>query len=113
NGSLLPAQAAALDLGSIHYTAAAADSTGNNISVEYKNPLSANAALSVSVVGNAITVNLATDNAGAIQSTAGQVAAAVNANLAAHALVTASAVGAGTGLVAAIPATRLAGAPTE
>jgi hypothetical protein len=53
---------------------------GNDISVTVLNPGSANQPLSVTVAGNDITVNLATDAAGAATSTAAQVVAALNAS---------------------------------
>jgi hypothetical protein len=59
----------------------------NAISVQTVNPGVANSPLSVSVAGTAITINLATDGAGALASTAAQVVAAVNADPAASALV--------------------------
>lgn len=60
-----------------------------------------NTALSVGVIGTAITVNSATDGAGAATTTANDAVAAVLASAAAAALVTPVAVGAGTGLLAA------------
>lgn len=69
----------------------------------------ANTALSVSVTGAAITVNLATNGSSVATSTAAQVVTAVNANGPASALVTASAVGDGTGVAVAGTATALTG----
>ncbi|HEY6891641.1 MAG TPA: M14 family zinc carboxypeptidase [Solirubrobacter sp.] len=63
---------------------------GNAITAQLRDPAANNAALSVSVAGNAITVNLATGATGALTSTAAQVIDAINANPAASALVTAS-----------------------
>ena len=60
---------------------------GNDITAQLKDPGAANQALGVSVTGKAITVNLATDDAGAITSTAAQVVDAINGNLAASDLV--------------------------
>jgi len=62
-----------------------------------------NTAESVSVNGNAITVNLATDANGNVAGTetATQIASAINGDVNASALVTATASGAGTGLVSA------------
>lgn len=71
-----------------------------------------NTALSVSVSGNAITVNLATNGGGVATSTANQVIAAVNASSPAHALVTASPLGDGTGTAVAVAATNLTGGKT-
>jgi hypothetical protein len=61
---------------------------GNTVTGQILDPAgAANQALSVSVVGNAITVKPATDAAGAITSTAQQVVNAINANQAASDLV--------------------------
>ena len=76
--------------------ASTAGSAGNNISIAFVDPAANSAALSVNVVGNAVTVNLATDAAGAITSTALQVSNAINA---ATNLVVANYQGAGTGIV--------------
>lgn len=70
---------------------------GNNITVHLKNPKANSQALSISVAGTAITVNLATSAAGAITSTAAQVIAAVTANAMAALLLRAAATGASTG----------------
>ena len=80
---------------------------GNDISVELANPGAANAALSVTVAGKAIRVNLATDAGGAVTSTAAQVVAALNAG--AGSLVRAYTYrgSAGTGVVAPAPRTSL------
>lgn len=86
---------------------------GNAITVTHV-AAGANTPLSVSVTGNAITVNLAT-NAGSVPtSTAAQVVAAVNANGPASALVTASLAfnrtgNDGTGTAAAMTASSLTG----
>lgn len=52
---------------------------GNDISVELADPGVASSALGVSVDGDAVTVHLATDAAGAVTSTAAEVVAALNA----------------------------------
>jgi hypothetical protein len=62
---------------------------GNQITAEFKNPGANNAPLSVAVTGNDIVVGLATNATGALSSTAAQVVAAINADPAASALVTA------------------------
>jgi len=62
---------------------------GNQITAEFKNPGANDAPLSVAVTGNDIVVNLATNSTGALASTAAQVVAAINADPAASALVTA------------------------
>ena len=60
-----------------------------------------NTAFSVGVVGNAITVNSATNGGGTATTTANDVVAGIEASAAASALVSVVAVGAGTGLMAA------------
>ncbi|HEY6891266.1 MAG TPA: M14 family metallopeptidase [Solirubrobacter sp.] len=76
---------------------------GNLISAEFKNPGANDAPLGVAVNGNDIVVNLATGPTGALTSTAAQVVAAINANPAAAALLTAYTYGgnAGAGIVPA------------
>ena len=96
-------------LSDVTLTAGTAGVAGNGISVQFADPGGANQALSVSVSGSAITVNLATDAGSAITSTAAQVAAAINAHAAAAALVSAAAEGAGTGVVASAAETNLTG----
>lgn len=82
---------------------------GNAIRVRALNPGAANSPLSVGVSGNDITVSLATNGAGALTSTAAQVVAAINANPAASALVSAYTYrgSTGTGVVAAAGFTAL------
>lgn len=79
------------------FTAVAYGAGGNSITVSYVDPAAINAALSVAVVGSAITVNLATDGTGAITSTAAQVKTAVDASGPAAALATVANTGADTG----------------
>jgi len=62
---------------------------GNDLSAELLDPGSADQALSVEVVGNLISVNLATDSTGAISSTAADVVAALDSDAASSALVNA------------------------
>lgn len=69
------------------FTAVAYGAAGNDISIAYVDPGAADAALSVSVAGSAITVNLATDETEAIITTAAEVLAAIEASAAADALV--------------------------
>jgi hypothetical protein len=83
------------DENGLTFTAKEYGSDGNLISVTYIDPAGNNKALAVSVVGSAITVSLKTGAAGAIESTAAQVMAAVNA--AASKLVVASIYAADTG----------------
>lgn len=93
------------------YTAVTGGTAGNSITVAYVDPSANDATLSVSVVGSAITVNLATGGAGAITSTAAQIKTAIEASTPASALVTvANKTGNdGSGVVAALSATPLAG----
>ncbi|MCE0488159.1 M14 family metallopeptidase [Ornithinimicrobium sediminis] len=82
-------------LGSFTNTAVAFDSRawghegGNDLSVELVDPGVADSPLSVSVVGDRVSVSLATDSSGALTSTAAEVVAAVNAHPAASDLVVA------------------------
>src|SRR6185436_12526538 len=62
---------------------------GNQITAEFKNPGANDSPLSVAVTGSDIVVNHATNATGALASTAAQVVAAINADPAASALVTA------------------------
>ncbi|MBY5162700.1 M14 family metallopeptidase [Salsipaludibacter albus] len=62
---------------------------GNDLTIAYVAPGTANAPLSVSVSGDDITVSLATDGAGVVTSTAAQVVAALNASPSASDLVVA------------------------
>jgi hypothetical protein len=82
-------------LGRFTNTAVAFDSLawghegGNDLSVELVDPGVADSPLSVSVVGDRVSVSLATDSSGTRTSTAAQVVAAVNAHPAASDLVVA------------------------
>src|SRR6185503_11278321 len=58
---------------------------GNDLFATFRNPGTANAPLTVSMTGNELVVDLATDAAGALSSTAAQVVNAINANAAAAA----------------------------
>jgi hypothetical protein len=106
NGYRRPAQAV---LGTANTSRVGFDSRawghegGNGITVTAVNPGVADSPLTVTTVGNAITVVLATNAAGALASTAAQVRAAVNAHPAASALVQAYTYrnNAGSGVVAA------------
>lgn len=94
----------------ITITAKVAGTGGNSIS--YAQVVSGNSTpLSVSVVNNAITVNVATDATGVATSTANQVITAINGSVAASALVIASlpATSNGTGVVTASAAANLTG----
>ena len=93
------------------FTSVVVGANGNLITIRYVDPAAANAPLSVSVSGHAITVNLATDGSSVITTTAAQVAAAILASPAASALVTTAnaASNNGTGVVTALAATALTG----
>lgn len=93
----------------LSWTARLGCAGGSAITVALVNPGANNAQIDVSVTGLALTVNPATNNVGTIVSTAADIAAAVNANAQASALLTVTLGGAGTGLVTALPATNLAG----
>ncbi|MEV8467300.1 phage tail sheath subtilisin-like domain-containing protein [Fluviibacterium sp. DFM31] len=80
----------------ITLTAASAGGGGNAVSFQLVDPGAANAALDVDVTGSAITVTLATDAGGAVTSTAAGLITAINADVAASALVAATG-GAGNG----------------
>jgi hypothetical protein len=107
--------AAVLELGltnsKIKFTAADAGFAGNGISIRLKDPAANTQSLSVTVTGNNIVVNLATDGAGAITSTVATIVTAVNADGTAASLVTAAnGTGSnGTGVVVAAGPTNLAG----
>ncbi len=92
--------------GDIKYTAVATGSGATVITVRHV-VAGLGTTLSVGVIGNAITVNSATDGGGLVTSTSADVAAAVALSPAA-ALVTATALGNGLGLIAAVGATNLA-----
>jgi len=84
----------------ITFTAVNEGTAGNNISIEYVDPGAVNQALGIVVDDSnsddiIITVNLATDAAGAITSTASGIATAINTNANAALLVSASAEGKG------------------
>ena len=110
-----PLTPADVDIGAgntaIEVMARTAGLVGNAITVELEDPGANDAALAVNVAGNAITVSLATGNAGAITSTNTEAVAAINAHAEASALVMASLAAAGVAdtVVLAVAATNLAG----
>ena len=98
------------------FTAKAYGAAGNQISIAYTDPSANDAALSVSVSRFDITVSLATGVAGAIESTAAEVLAAIEASTAASALVGVTIYAAdtggtddGSGVVTAMAKTHLSG----
>jgi hypothetical protein len=90
------------------FTAKQKGTAGHDVTVQVLDPGTSSSPLSVSVTGRTITISLATDSGGTPNSTAAQVAAAVDAAPAASTLVAASAGGSGTGLVQTLGATALA-----
>jgi hypothetical protein len=94
--------------GGVLFTAVNSGEEGELISVEFVDP-GVDGAISVGVVGTAITVTLAYA-LGAVTSTMAQIAAAIAASSAASALVTATATGVTTTIAAAMALTLLAGA---
>lgn len=95
--------------GDVIYTATVIGSVGNNIKVEHKDPGIVSSALSITVIGTDISVQLATDASGAITSTATEVKAAIDGDAAAVELVTTTVEGDGTGIVSVSPLTNLSG----
>jgi len=97
------------------FTSKKAGALGNATTIALVDPAANNAAIDVSVVGDAITVSLATGVAGAITTTAAQLEAAIEGDADANALVAVAATGAsdGSGVVTALAATALAGGVDE
>jgi hypothetical protein len=95
----------------LKFTSVVVGAGGNLTTIRYVDPAAANAPLSVSVSGQAITVNLSTDGSSVINTTAAQITAAIAANAQAAALVVAANAAAndGTGVVTALAATALTG----
>jgi phage tail sheath gpL-like len=93
----------------ITLTAKTKGDSGNRISVTYVKPDVANAALSVSLSGKDITVNIATNGSKAATSTATLVMAALEADANIAALVTVAKEGSGAGVVNAKDKAYLAG----
>jgi phage tail sheath protein FI len=79
------------------YTSKLTGVLGNQLNVQLVDPKANNAALSVVVSGQSVTVNLATGAGGAITTTGTQLATALGASTAASALMTVAATGASTG----------------
>jgi len=94
---------------SVKYTAVTAGQAGNNITVEYVDPVAALSPLSVTVVGTVITISLETNAGSAIISTADEIITLITGDVDASALVIPTNVGLGTGVVTAIAATNLTG----
>ncbi|MBW2061119.1 MAG: flagellar hook-basal body complex protein [Deltaproteobacteria bacterium] len=93
----------------ITFTAVSGGARGNNITITYVDPGALRATTDVTdVTGTAITVTLAHDGT-SITATANDVLAAIAASTEAGNVLTAAAVGAGTGVVTAMAATNLSG----
>lgn len=97
------------DNSKVTVTAVEGGPAGNDLEVAFVDPGAADEELSVSVVGDLITVNLATDSGSSIISTAHEVAEAINNDASARALVYAEASGDGSTVVEAHAATSLSG----
>jgi autotransporter-associated beta strand protein len=97
------------DFNDLVFTAKTAGPGGEAISIRYVLPTDPDQPLSISVTGSAITVNLATDANGLVDTTAGQIQTAIAASSEANALVAvANAAGDdGTGYVTAMAAVYL------
>lgn len=106
-----PAIAASVILGTgtsaLTLTADTAGIAGNTLSIRLRNPGANSSALSVSLSGSAITVNLATDSSGVITSTPAAIKTALDANAPIAALVNVTSGGAG--VVKPTATTRLSG----
>lgn len=95
----------------LKFTARRGGAGGNSITVTLVDPTTTNTALSIAVVGNAITVTLAVDGTSTITTTANQLKDAINSDPGAFSLIYATLVTGndGTGLVTALSSTPLTG----
>lgn len=113
------ATAASLTIGTailndgLKLTAVKTGTEGNAISVEVLAPTAASSELAVTVTNNKISIQLASDESGALTSTATELASALMADPAAKALVTAVALGDGSGDVAPASRSYLSGGENE
>ncbi|EJL7016353.1 phage tail sheath subtilisin-like domain-containing protein [Vibrio cholerae] len=113
------ATAAALTIGTailndgLKLTAVKTGTEGNAISVEVLAPTAASSELVVTVTNNKISIQLASDESGALTTTATELASALMADPAAKALVTAVALGDGSGDVAPASRSYLSGGENE
>lgn len=94
---------------SLRYTARLAGVLGNDVTIRYVAPGSANGVFSISVSDKAITVNLASDGSNVITTTADSLYTALIANAEVMNLVNVEKVGTTSGTLAAVAATNLAG----
>ncbi|EJL6274839.1 phage tail sheath subtilisin-like domain-containing protein [Vibrio cholerae] len=113
------ATSAALTIGTailndgLKLTAVKTGTEGNAISVEVLAPTAASSELAVTVTNNKISIQLASDESGALTTTATELASALMADPAAKALVTAVALGDGSGDVAPVSRAYLSGGENE
>ncbi|ENM5935610.1 phage tail sheath subtilisin-like domain-containing protein [Vibrio mimicus] len=113
------ATAAALTIGTailndgLKLTAVKTGTEGNAISVEVLAPTAASPELAVTVTNNKISIQLASDESGALTTTAAELASALMADPAAKALVTAVILGDGSGDVAPVSRAYLSGGENE
>lgn len=94
---------------SISFFARVYGTAGNAFTIQFTNPGAPNVPLSVSVIGNAVNVTLATNGASAITTTMAAAAAAVNSTPAALALIGAVVTEGGADIATAFGPTALAG----
>lgn len=95
--------------GSLLFASSVYGTGGNATTIQLVDPGAPNVPLSVAVVGAAVTVTLATDGASVLTSTWADVAAAINGNAAAAALMSAVVLQNGDTVAAVIALTNLAG----
>ncbi|EGR0477965.1 phage tail protein [Vibrio cholerae] len=113
------ATSAALTIGTailndgLKLTAVKTGTEGNAISVEVLAPTAASSELAVTVTNNKISIQLASDESGALTTTATELVSALMADPAAKALVTAVALGDGSGDVAPVSRAYLSGGENE
>ncbi|EKF9663133.1 phage tail sheath subtilisin-like domain-containing protein [Vibrio cholerae] len=113
------ATSAALTIGTailndgLKLTAVKTGTEGNAISVEVLAPTAASSELAVTVTNNKISIQLASDESGALTTAATELASALMANPAAKSLVTAVALGDGSGDVAPASRSYLSGGENE
>ncbi|CSE00059.1 major tail sheath protein [Vibrio cholerae] len=113
------ATSAALTIGTailndgLKLTAVKTGTEGNAISVEVLAPTAASSELVVTVTNNKISIQLASDESGALTTTATELASALMGYPAAKALVTAVALGDGSGDVAPVSRSYLSGGENE
>ncbi|MVE47100.1 phage tail protein [Vibrio cholerae] len=113
------ATAAALTIGTailndgLKLTAVKTGTEGNAISVDVLAPTAASAELAVTVTNKKISIQLASDESGVLTTTAAELVTALMADPAAKALVTAVALGDGSGDVAPVSRAYLSGGENE